>query len=164
MLHRTIISLPTMWNHVLSVFRSLQPLHLRLSRRGVGFSLCGVQVRKRFFFFYILSPFPGSLLWAREQKIRRQLPFLSQQMVKSLRRVAWLQRYRFNLKVCIKHPAQHWSPTLRSISARCEQRSSIIMCFLRLAPPLLLSRFSVIFPLGETTTRCSIVILDTRTV
>ena len=73
----TFKSLLLMWNHVLSVFRSLQPLHLWLSRRGVGFSLCGVQVRKRFFFFYILSPFPGSLLWAREQKIRRQPPFLS---------------------------------------------------------------------------------------
>ena len=107
------ISLLTIWNHVSTVFRSLQPFHLRLSRRGVGFSLCGVQVRKRFFFFYILSPFPGSLLWAREQKIRRQLPFLSQQMVKSLRRVPWLQRSRFNPKVCIKPPS-HIISTLKS--------------------------------------------------
>ena len=111
--HTFIKSLLTMWNHVLSVFRSLQPIHLRLSRRGVGFSLCGVQVRKRFFFFYILSPFPGSLLWAREQKIRRQPPFLSQQMVKSLRRVPWLQRSPFNPKVCIKHRV-HIISTLKS--------------------------------------------------
>ena len=41
---------------------------------------------------------------------------------------------------------------------------SFIMCFLRLAPPLLLSRYSVIFLSGETTTRCCIVILDTRQV
>ena len=109
----TFKSLLLMWNHVLSVFRSLQPLHLWLSRRGVGFSLCGVQVRKRFFFFYILSPFPGSLLWAREQKIRRQPRFLSQQMVKSLRRVPWLRRSPFNLKVCIKHPA-HIISTLKA--------------------------------------------------